>query len=330
MINRNKVQNKYILLIYIIILLYIYIYIMSGQLTCSKVQENIENRKTSESAMKTLNSIATFGVSDILDNSMPTQDPVVSIIRNNYKEIKEKISLNNCQNISTTSQQNILIQSPKCYDAIRITCTNNKTGIVDKECLDMLYETLDSYSNKQTEQININKLSSICEINSALQVLSEQEQDLAKLTTIQIINDAKLKAMEKKSDNVDCSEINTNITNDQYTRSFLSCINQTSVNQENIIRDCTPDVSLQLNDNNDMKKCLLNTGIFNKTDQSSNINLPIKTTTSPNNITTTPPNKTTSPPNNNIAQITGIPLEYIIITIVVVIIVIVLFATKTI
>ena len=315
---------------------------MSGNLTCKSVEQNIENRKSSESAMKTMSSITTFGVSDLLDNNKsPSSDPVVNIIKNNYRAIKEKISHNNCQNVSTINQQNILIQPSICYTAINETCTNDKTGIPDINCLDMLYSILDSYSNKPITQTNINKLSSICEINSALQVLSEQEQNLENLTAIQLIHDAKSKAMEAKPADWTCNEISTNITSEKYTRSLLSCINQTTLDQENIITACTPELSAQVNVNNDIKKCLINVGVIGTSkQQSGTIIPPTNNTTPPTNYTTmptnnttqntktTPPNNNTTPANNNITQLTGIPIIYIILITVVVILIIVIAIPK--
>jgi hypothetical protein len=315
---------------------------MSGKKTCAAVVQASENRKNNAKASRTLDGIATMGISEIGRSDDTENEPAVNIINNNYKEIKQKISENRCENISNVKQYNIYVQPPTCYEAINKNCTNNKTGIPDTDCLDLLYSILDESSSKQISQININKATSICEINSSLQVLSEKDQNEENLNTIKLLQDARSKATNKQSESLNCTEINSNITKEKYIRSYLTCSNRTSVNQENLISSCTPNISLQLNDNNEMKRCLQDLGIMSEEEtlentksdavnssviltpspiQNSSINTPL-----PYNkiIAQNPKNLPSTMPTTPIIQNNGIPIGIIIVVGVVIVIIIII------
>ena len=288
---------------------------MSGKKTCDAVVKASEDRKNNAKAARTMD------------------EPAVNIINNNYSEIKQKISENRCENISNVKQYNIYIQPPTCYEAINKNCTNNKTGIPDTDCLDLLYSILDESSSKQISQTNINKATSVCEINSSLQVLSEKTQSEENLNTIKLLQDARSKASNKQPESLNCSEINTNITKEKYIRSYLTCSNRSSVDQENLISSCTPNISIQLNDNNEMKRCLQDLGIMNGNEtkeetqlpaiNSMEISTPIPTITtlSPTIITQKPKNLPSTTP---IIKNNGIPIEIIIVAGVVIVIIIII------
>ena len=308
---------------------------MSGKKTCAAVVQASENRKNNAKASRTLDGIATLGISEIGRSDDTEDEPAVNIINNNYKEIKEKISENRCENISNVKQYNIYVQPPTCYEAINKNCTNNKTGIPDTDCLDLLYSILDESSSKQISQININKATSICEINSSLQVLSEKDQNEENLNTIKLLQDARSKATNKQPESLNCTEINSNITKEKYIRSYLTCSNRTSVDQENLISSCTPNISLQLNDNNEMKRCLQDLGIMSENEEilenikSDTVNSSGLLTPSPIN-TPLPYNKIIAqnpknlPSTTPIIQNNGIPIGIIIVVGVVIVIIIII------
>ena len=306
---------------------------MSGKKTCDAVVKASEDRKNNAKAARTMDAIASFGISEIGRSDEKVDEPAVNIINNNYSEIKKKISENRCENISNVKQYNIYIQPPTCYEAINKNCTNNKTGIPDTDCLDLLYSILDESSSKQISQTNINKATSVCEINSSLQVLSEKTQSEENLNTIKLLQDARSKASNKQPESLNCSEINTNITKEKYIRSYLTCSNRSSVDQENLISSCTPNISIQLNDNNEMKRCLQDLGIMNGNEtkeetqlpaiNSMEISTPIPTITtlSPTIITQKPKNLPSTTP---IIKNNGIPIEIIIVAGVVIVIIIII------
>jgi hypothetical protein len=314
---------------------------MSGQKTCAAVVNESERRKNNEKANRTMNAIATFGVSELFNSDKKVDEPTVNIINNNYSEIKKKISENRCQNVSRVKQYNIFEQPVSCYDAINKTCINNKTGVPDVDCLDMLYSILDESSSKPVSQINLNKVQSVCEINASLQVLSEKDQNEDNLNTVRLLQEARSKAQDKQPEALNCTEINSNITKEKYINSYLKCSNITTVNQENLISSCTPNISLQLNDNNEMKRCLQNLGIMGGENPPEETNPPFTTPITTTSVPTTTPVITTPSTTTPIPKTTtpvpiinkGIPTEIIIIiggvVLIIIVIVIVVIINNT-
>jgi hypothetical protein len=304
---------------------------MSGFNSCAEAAAIHERKKNNRKVNSTMNAVSTMGISKLYEKDPPTE-PSLNIINNNYQEIKKKINENRCANISNIKQYNIFEQPTECYDSINRTCINNITGIPDIECLNLAYEILDKSSSKPITQSNINKIMSTCEINSALQVLSEKDQTEDNLATIKLLQDARSKAENRKGEDFNCTQIDTNITKEKYINAFLKCANRTSVNQENILSSCTPNISLQLNQNNQMNRCLMDSGIMSEDKVPSesrtvifdNIYNPItkRNTTTPNittpNITTPNPSQTTPIINKDI------PMNIIIIVAGVVLLVIIL------
>ncbi len=302
---------------------------MSGQNSCAAVAAQSERNKNIREVVNTVNAIATFGISKFFEKD-PPKEPTVNIINNNYQEIKRKFSENRCANISNVKQYNIFEQPTECYDAINKACINNKTGVPDTKCLDLAYEILDESSSKPITQSNISKITSICEINSALQVLSEKDQTEENLNTIKLLQDARAKASDKQAEGLNCNEINTNITREKYINSFLRCANKTTVNQENLLSSCTPNISLQINENNQMNKCLMESGIMGgvkETIPPSTTPIILYTTPIPTIKPITTPPQTTILNNTEINEITttpnidnkGFPMVIIIVVVVVVI-----------
>jgi len=297
---------------------------MSGFNSCAEAAAIHERKKNNRKNNSTMNSIATMGISKLYEKDPPTE-PSLNIINNNYQEIKKKINENRCSNIANIKQYNIFEQPTECYDSINRTCINNITGVPDIECLNLAYEILDESSYKPITQSNINKIISTCEINSALQVLSEKDQTEDNLATIKLLQDARSKAQNRKGEDFNCTQIDTNITKEKYINAFLKCANRTSVNQENILSSCTPNISLQLNQNNQMNRCLMDSGIMSedKVPSESRVIIfdeiynPIIRRTTPNISRTTPiinKNITTPNPSQTTPIINkDIPINIIII-----------------
>lgn len=265
----------------------------SGQITCSKIQQMKENQKKSQKLLDTMTSISTLGMNQVfdtgLDIKLPKDDRAVNILKNNYKKIKETISNNLCQNIQDVSQSNEYIQPSLCYTAINKNCEDMMTGKVDEECLRQGYKFVDKYSNKFITMDNRNNQRAQCEINSIIGVLSEEEQNLENLALIKLLQEKYQKA---KNDGDECSEISSDITDNQYIASFLSCANKSYVKQQNIINDCLPAIDSQKNINIDIKKCLNESGIYK--------GVQIKIPTVVNDIQTV---DTANPPSDDLSSI---------------------------
>lgn len=230
---------------------------MSGKLTCEKVAAQKEKQKTNQKTLDTLNNIATLGIANV---DLPTDDRAINILSNNIKKIKETIVNNLCQNIQDVNQKNIFIQPASCYRAINQNCTED--GVPNIDCVRFGYNFLDKYSNKPVTQDNRNKQKADCEINSIIGVLTEEEQNIDSLALINLLQE---RASKTTDANNSCSEISSNVTQDKYIASFLACSNKTAVKQQNIIKeDCSPLITSQQNINQDIKKCLNASGIFNK------------------------------------------------------------------
>ena len=293
---------------------------MSGRITCQQIEDRKEQIKNNQNDMNTLLSASTLGLSKFFykDDPSTKNNEVYNILSTAYNKVKDTVSVNSCQNVSDVYQGNIFIQPSSCYTAINKNCWNNITNKPDVACLTEAYKILDFYSNKPITQTNINNQTAECEINSILGVLTKQEQSIDNLALMKLIREESIH--NSSSDNT-CNEISTDVTTQTYIRSFLDCLNDTIVNQNNIIENgCYPGISSQLNSNKDINKCLIQSGIFNKTAINNSIDnngqtIPITIL----NTSTTPP-PTTS--NNNI-------ITYVIIGIIVIVLIIVIyFATK--
>lgn len=248
---------------------------MSGKLTCEKVAAQKEKQKTNQKTLDTLNNIATLGIANV---DLPTDDRAINILSNNIKKIKETIVNNLCQNIQDVNQKNIFIQPASCYRAINTSCTEN--GVPNVDCVRVGYNFLDKYSNQPVTQDNRNKQKAECEINSIIGVLTEEEQDIDSLALINLLQE---RASKTTDANNSCSEISSNVTQDKYIASFLACSNKTAVKQQNIIKeDCFPLITSQQNINQDIKKCLNNSGIFDKDIINTNVSNSVSVRTNPN------------------------------------------------
>jgi hypothetical protein len=241
---------------------------MSGKDVCKEIasirEQTKNNNEAATKAREFVEDVATLGISSLLrrkPTNKPVYEPAYNFINNNINIIERKLIVNRCANSSDVKQTNTLIQPISCYADIEARCTNNK-GIIDTVCLDLAYKITDEVSNKDIQQINTNKLISVCEINTAIQVLADKVKSEEDLITLVLLQQAKDKVSNKNPGVFSCNEINTNITKDSYIKSFLECSNKTSVNQSNLINNCNPAVAFQLNDNNEMKECLLNLGVF--------------------------------------------------------------------
>lgn len=237
--------------------------------TCQAIQNARTQGKTDKAAMDVvanLNPITAVG--NAYGSKNDSDNAVVNLIKQNIKSISKTIVENKCSNISNTTQSNVYIQSPTCWTSMMESCRNsNNGGVADPACLKAMGELLDN--NKPVSQENINTASSVCEITSAIQAISQQEGSVQNAAVVASMQEAKGLLSGNKSDNFNCNDLNTNITNEQYITSLLSCYNETNLTQSNVLSGCNPNITSQVNKNNSVKNCLIKSGIISSNSQSS-------------------------------------------------------------
>jgi len=189
---------------------------------------------------------------------------IISVLNNNLKNINQTIIDNKCGNLTTVKQTNEYVSNPICYQAKLDFCKGEKDR---RGC----YEALTEKESQNINQTNLNKTSTECVLNSIIEVLSKQEANIKNLATLESTQNAKGLMSENKGKQTNCNEINNNITSENYIEQMLKCHNETVIEQKNIINDCSPTVSSQLNNNDSLQKCMIKQGLFMKTDLSGAI-----------------------------------------------------------
>jgi hypothetical protein len=118
-----------------------------------------------------------------------------------------------------------------------------------------MYAIIDKSNDKPIEQTNINTQLAECNINSVLNLLSKDEQTKQSLAIYKLIQEEQNKNKVKTDS---CSDIRSDVTDEQYVKSFLNCSNKYIANQTNIIEsECHPAISSQLNIDFGINKCIV-------------------------------------------------------------------------
>jgi hypothetical protein len=237
---------------------------MSGREFCQAIEDKKQQLKNNKKAISVVTGFATGGLNRLWEKEEgDDENEVYNFIRNSYNKVKDTISLNYCSNIIGSSQDNIFIQDPVCFKNIQKICYNDKTKKYNEECLDRLYKLVDISNSNPVNQTNINTQLAECNINSVLGILTQQEQTLQNLAIIKLIQEEQQK--NKKSTSDTCNEISSDITKEQYIRSFLDCTNLNITNQKNLITsECNPNVSAQINVNRGINRCIVDSNTSNK------------------------------------------------------------------
>ena len=242
---------------------------MSGQSTCQAIAEIREKGKTDRKALDVLGNTTSpiTAIGNAVSAKNDSDNAVVSLLRNNFTSIQKTITDNKCKNITKVDQSNVYMSSPVCWTSMLEACKNPNGIGLDFKCLDKLKE----FRGSPVSQENINSTSADCEINSAIEVLTQQEGNINNVAIIESIQKAKSLFSQNNSDNLNCSDISNNITNEQYIQTLLNCHNESAISQSNIISDCNPNLTSQINKNNSIQKCLIKSGIINKSSQSASV-----------------------------------------------------------
>jgi len=280
---------------------------MSGQGFCAAIEARKEQLKTNKKAISAITGFLTQGLNRLWEKEEDDdKNEVYNLIKTAYNKVKDTVSINYCSNLIGGKQSNIFVGNPSCYRNIQKLCYNDKTKKYDETCLDRMYRVVDSYNNTKIEQTNKNTQLAECNINSILGILTQQEQTLDNLAIMKLIQEEQNK--NKKSTSDSCSEISSDVTKEQYIRSFLECTNNNLINQRNIITsECHPGISSQINVNNSVDRCIVESNLGNNSRVTQRVINPDFNNNSPSNqqnnqnkeSSTTKTTTTTPPPQNN-------------------------------
>ena len=207
-------------------------------------------------------------VVDKLGGSNESQQMNVSVTNTNIKSLTESIISNNCKNSTAVDQTNSIIQSPDCNKSIRTVCENTKTGEVDLACVKEMQASVKINGIKQS---NAAKANNTCEINAAIQALSQQESTVENVARMKALQDAQGTGASNKTQQSGCSEVNTNITDEKYLKTISECTNEIKVKQFNLLNTCNATDVDQANDVDLMNKCLIGAGIIAETKQGATV-----------------------------------------------------------
>ena len=236
---------------------------MSGRTTCQAIQSIRDQGKTDREAIDLVNNFNIFnkvGANNESDNS------VINYLKNSITNTTRVAIDEKCKNSTNINQSNIFNSTDKCMIAMYQLCKNPITGVTDLTCLDRTTKILEDLrkTNIPVSQQNINTTRSLCEINSYIQALSNQETSLSNIAKLLSMQEAKSLLSSNKTSNLNCNDVNVNVTNEQFISSVLNCLNETSINQNNTINDdsCGARMSSQLNTNSMFNNCLIDNGIL--------------------------------------------------------------------
>jgi hypothetical protein len=236
---------------------------MSGRSTCQAIQSIREQGKTDREAIELVNNInplTKLGANNESDNS------IINYLKNSITNTTRVAIDEKCKNSTNINQSNVFNSTDKCMIAMYQLCKNPITGVTDLTCLDRTTKILEDLrkTNIPVSQQNINTTRSLCEINSYIQALSNQETSLSNIAKLLSMQEAKSLLSSNKTSNLNCNDVNVNVTNEQFISSVLNCLNETSINQNNTINDdsCGARMSSQLNTNSMFNNCLIDNGIL--------------------------------------------------------------------
>jgi len=242
-----------------------------GQSVCKEIAAIREREKTNRSAMDSITSVARpitqitgpcgLGSCNNSDNS------VIGSVRQNFKLIQDAMIKNNCSNISSLLQENVDNQPNSCFTDLYNTCRNTVTGETNLECLKLVRDMI--INRPPVKQSNRNNATSLCEINSAIEIIAGQEATAQNAAILSAMQEAKGLLSGNTSEGFNCNDVDQSVTSEQYLKVLLGCFQETAVKQSNRITGCHPVVVEQTNDNTDLKNCLLAAGVLMRSSQAA-------------------------------------------------------------
>lgn len=283
---------------------------MSGISICNDIEDYKERLKTDKKKIQVLKDIATHGFNRLWEKKEDDEtNEIYNFIKNKYNKVKDTLSINYCDNLIEGKQKNIFIQQPSCFREIQTVCYNDKTNKYDEICLDKMYAIIDNSNAKPIYQTNLNTQLAECNINSVLNLLSKDEQTKQSLAIMKLIQEEQNKNKIKTDS---CSDIRSDVTEEQYVKSFLDCSNKYIADQSNIIKsECHPGITSQMNFESGINRCIVdsisgdNSKVTQRIVRPNEINNPVSNQRNDGvkepNITnnTNNPNNPNNPQNNS-------------------------------
>ena len=83
------------------------------------------------------------------------------------------------------------------------------------------------------------------------------------------MQDAQGMGASNKGQQVGCSDVKSDISDEKYLKAFSECVNQVKATQLNLLNTCNADGVEQANDVDMMNDCMIGAGIISETKQSS-------------------------------------------------------------
>ena len=239
---------------------------MSGRSTCQAIQSIRTQGQTDREAIGVANNFSPGGLVDKIGARNESDNSIVNFLKNSITNTTRVAIDEKCRNSTSINQSNVYNSTDKCMLAMYQLCKNPITGITDLTCLDRTTKILEDLrkTNIPLSQQNVNTTKNLCEINSYIQALSNQETSLSNLAKLLSMQEAKSILSSNKTDNLNCNDIDINVSNEQFISVILKCLNETSINQNNTINDdsCGARMSSQLNTNSMFNNCLMDHGII--------------------------------------------------------------------
>ena len=241
---------------------------MSG--ACERIQAIISDAEVKKAGIKAIQDNNPFAllnkVVDKIGGSNESAQMTFAIQQNTMKAIQDTIIKNNCKNVTNIEQTNSIVQSPACLEAIGNVCVNRKTGEPNLDCIKEMKQTV---LIKGVKQGNAAKSKSSCEINSAIQALTQQESTIENVAKMKAMQEAQGMGASNKGQQVGCSDVKSDISDEKYLKAFSDCVNEVKTTQLNLLNTCNADGVDQVNDADLMNDCLIGAGIISETKQSS-------------------------------------------------------------
>jgi hypothetical protein len=241
---------------------------MSG--ACERIQAIIsdaEVKKAGIQAIQDNNVFALFNkLADKIGGKNESTQMTVSVQQSLMKSIQDTQIKNNCSNVTNIEQTNSIVQSPACIEAIGSVCRNTKTGEPNLQCVKEMNKTV---LIKGVKQGNAAKSKSSCQINSAIQALTKQESSIENVARMKAMQEAQGMGASNKGQQVGCSDIKSEVSDEKYLKAVSECVNQVKATQLNLLNTCNADGVDQANDVDLMNDCLIGAGIVSETSQSA-------------------------------------------------------------
>jgi hypothetical protein len=192
------------------------------------------------------------------------QQNVVNTVNQNIKSSLTTNVNNICKSSSDVNQSNEIITSAECIQALQQPCSFLKDDNLKLACL---ADARNSLSISNIQQRNKASDTKNCVIMTSIQELTKNSNDATLQAVIKAVQEASGFGTSNDSNTLNCNNISSNISAEQYTNAVSCCLNKTVVNQRNLVNTCgATNKILQDNDSNSFQKCMQSNNIMKTTD----------------------------------------------------------------